>query len=225
MAFEGFSEETLRFFLDLRFHNEKAWFDAHKDIYLESVKAPMDALAEDLQPLMEELDPRLDLRTRRVVSRIYRDARIARGVPYRDHMWLSYKPMGKSNSQAFTYYVWLTPDEWGYGAGLYAYDPDVVGPFRERLVRHGEDFLEALRHPGMEAFEAYGRSPRRAPKLDLPEAIASWYNKKNFGFDHTRPIGPEVFSAAMADEIRKGFMALYPAYCFITGLDMPQQVY
>ena len=222
MSFQGFSEETIRFFLDLRFHNEKSWFDAHKDIYLEHVKVPAEALADALLPLMEELDPRLDLRTRRVVSRIYRDARIARGVPYRDHMWLSYKPMGKSNSQAFTYYVWLTPEEWGYGAGLYAYDPDVVGSFRERLVLHGEDFLETLTRPGMERFEAYGRGTRRNPNSDLPEAIAAWYNKKDFGFDHTQPIGPEVFSAEMAEEIRDGFLTLYPAYCFITGLDMPQ---
>jgi len=222
MAFTGFTEETLQFFLDLRFHNEKAWFDAHKDVYLRSVKEPMDALAEALLPTMEALDPRLDLRPRRVVSRIYRDARIARGVPYRDHMWISYKPMGKSNSQAFTYYAWLTPEEWGYGAGLYAYDPEVMNPFRERLLRHGEDFLEALKAPGMERFEVYGHSPRRPAKLDLPEAIAPWYNKKNFGFDHTRPIGPEVFSADMAEAIRDGFLTLYPAYCFITGLDMPQ---
>jgi len=218
MEFQGFTQETLQFFLDLRFHNEKAWFEEHKEIYLEHVKAPMEALHRDLLPLMEELDPRLDLRTQRVVSRIYRDARYARGVPYRDHMWMSYKPVGKSNSEAFTYYVWLTPDEWGYGAGFYAYVPELMAEFRARLEKEGEEFLSRLQHPGMERFGIYGDSLRRPIKNDLPKDIAPWYNKKNFGFECVRPIGPEVFTSDMAEEIREGFRALHPVYSFVTGL-------
>lgn len=222
MEFQGFSEETLRFFLDLRFHNEKAWFEEHKPIYLEQVKAPMEALHEALLPLMEELDPRLDLRAHRVVSRIYRDARYARGVPYRDHVWMSYKPIGKSNSEAFTYFIYLTPDEWGYGAGYYAYIPERMEAFRERLLREGEYFLRAVDAPGMEKFERYGESFKRPLKNDLPSDLLPWYNKKNFGFECVRPIGPEVFSGEMAEIIKRGFRDLYPVYSFVTGLDLPQ---
>ena len=89
--FNGFFPETLEFFQDIRFHNDKIWFDAHRDDFEAYVKTPLEALCMDLEPMMAQLDPSLDTRPRRVVSRIYRDARYARGVPYRDHMWFLFR--------------------------------------------------------------------------------------------------------------------------------------
>ena len=38
--FPGFPEETVRFFLDLRFHNETSWFHAHREAYEAYVRKP-----------------------------------------------------------------------------------------------------------------------------------------------------------------------------------------
>ena len=38
--FTGFPEETVQFLLDLRFHNDTAWFNEHRDRYLRDVQAP-----------------------------------------------------------------------------------------------------------------------------------------------------------------------------------------
>jgi len=221
-SFEGFTPQALQFFLDLRFHNDKTWFDAHKDIYETAVKEPMERLHEALLPMIEKIDPGLDLRAQRVISRIYRDARYARGTPYRDHMWMSYKPIGKSNSDAFTYFFYLTPDEWGYGAGFYEYVPEMIRTFRDRLKVDGEEFLLALKGLGMEQFRVYGESQKRSAKIDLPEELAAWYNKRTFGFECVRPIGPEVYTRDLADILKHGFLALEPVYHYVTGTNGSQ---
>jgi len=217
--FDGFKPEAYMFLTELAFNNNRMWMEENRQRYREFVQQPMQQLAEILLPTALEIDPEFNPRMSSIVSRINRDTRYSKNkLPYRDHMWMSYKPVGKSNSEAFTYYVWLTPDEWGYGAGFYAYVPELMAEFRARLEKEGEEFLSRLQHPGMERFGIYGDSLRRPIKNDLPKDIAPWYNKKNFGFECVRPIGPEVFTSDMAEEIREGFRALHPVYSFVTGL-------
>jgi len=47
--FTGLAPAALEFFEDLEERNEKAWFDEHRDVYLQQVKAPMLALLAELE--------------------------------------------------------------------------------------------------------------------------------------------------------------------------------
>ena len=73
MPFTGFTSETGEFLWELAFHNEKPWFEAHKEQFLRAVKEPFDALAKETLALMRQkhLDEPYCLH----ISRIYRDAR------------------------------------------------------------------------------------------------------------------------------------------------------
>ena len=53
--FTGFPEETLQFFLDIRFHNDKAYFAEHKARYEKDVKAVFHAFIEELAPQMQKV--------------------------------------------------------------------------------------------------------------------------------------------------------------------------
>ena len=218
--FSGFYPETLQFFTDLRFHNEKAWFDAHRDDFEAYVKSPMEALAMDLEPLMARIDPSLDLSLRRVVSRIYRDARYARGVPYWDHMWMSYKPMGKTNSECFAYYFFIRDDAWGCGVGFYDKVPEMIDAFRARLLREPEAWRQCLLIPGVSDFEVGGKSMRRPKETDLPEDTKPWYQFQHFYFERMFPITPEVYSADLRLHVERLFKALEPVYRFVQGWDL-----
>ena len=46
--FTGFTDETVDFMWGIRFNNEKPWFEAHKDIYLNHFYQPMRELGEEL---------------------------------------------------------------------------------------------------------------------------------------------------------------------------------
>ena len=43
--FEGFRPETIDFLWGIRFNNEKSWFEAHKQEYLDYLYNPMKELA------------------------------------------------------------------------------------------------------------------------------------------------------------------------------------
>ena len=46
--FTGFTDETVDFMWGIRFNNERAWFEAHKEIYLTHFYQPMRELGDEL---------------------------------------------------------------------------------------------------------------------------------------------------------------------------------
>ncbi|WP_406047515.1 DUF2461 domain-containing protein [Kribbella sp. NBC_00889] len=76
MSFTGFPAAALDFYDDLEMDNSKTYWTAHKQVYEESVKAPMTALLAELEP---EFGPAK-------LFRPYRDVRFARDKsPYKTH--------------------------------------------------------------------------------------------------------------------------------------------
>ena len=94
MMFQGFSDTTIDFMWGVRFNNEKAWFEAHKEEYLTSFYEPMKALGQELWERLDAAHPDLGLICK--VSRIYRDARRLHGRgPYKDHLWFCVRAPGE----------------------------------------------------------------------------------------------------------------------------------
>lgn len=221
MAFAGFTEEAFRFLLDIKFHNDRTWFEANREVYLRALQDPCLALAEELAPTLLQVDPRYDPRPRRVVARIHRDVRYSHGIPYKEYVFLSFKPVGSMNSETLSCYFYLEHDRWGYGTGFYAPVRPVMEAFRERLLREGDTFRDALMQPGMERFELSGDAykKRRAP-ADMDDALAVWYDKKAFYLECTHPIDDLVRSPALVDELREGFLLLKPIVNFVNPVTL-----
>jgi uncharacterized protein (TIGR02453 family) len=98
--FTGFPHEAFTFFKNLAPHNNREWFQAHKDIYERACRAPM-------QSLMAELAPRFGSGK---LSRINRDMRFARGqAPYKTHIAAG---VGR-------HYISLSKDGLYVGTGIY----------------------------------------------------------------------------------------------------------
>ena len=53
--FDGFPEETIRFFLGLRFHNDANYFNNHRDEYEAYVKEPFFQFIHAMAPTMETI--------------------------------------------------------------------------------------------------------------------------------------------------------------------------
>ena len=91
--FTGFPEETTQFLLDLRFDNSITWFNETKERYLRDVQAPFYAFIEDALPTLREIDPLVEVRPYKLLSRIRRDTRFSKDKsPYRDHHWIWFRP-------------------------------------------------------------------------------------------------------------------------------------
>ena len=117
MPFTGFTSETGEFLWELAFHNEKPWFEAHKEQFLRAVKEPFDALAKETLALMRQKHP--DEPYCLHISRIYRDARrlFGRG-PYKDHLWFTLWT-GEDRHNSPVFWFELSPASFSYGVGFY----------------------------------------------------------------------------------------------------------
>ena len=86
--FQGFSDVTIDFMWGIRFNNDRAWFNEHKQEYIDHFYQPMKALNAELYQRMSEEYPNHTFISK--VTRIYRDARRLHGRgPYKDHLWLA----------------------------------------------------------------------------------------------------------------------------------------
>ena len=82
--FQGFTPETVDFLWGIRLNNQRDWFLAHKQQYVDTLYEPMKALGKELfQPFLDKSGHLLK------VSRIYRDARLHHPLPYKESLWLS----------------------------------------------------------------------------------------------------------------------------------------
>ena len=92
--FRGFPEAALDFYDDLEVDNTKSYWEAHKHVYSECVKAPMTALCDALAPEFGDAK----------IFRPYRDVRFAKDkTPYKTHqgafVGVAPRPGGTSRSR------------------------------------------------------------------------------------------------------------------------------
>lgn len=185
--FTGFSQDALEFLTDIRFHNNQAFYEANRDRYETHVKEPLRALCEELAPIVQLIDPRLDTRPGRTMSRLRRDTRFTKDKsPFRDHVWLGWRYPGERRSEGFGMYWGFGPDWLGWGCGCYADDRPLMDALRLHIRREPDEVRKALNQPGLPGrFAMYGEAYKKiAVPDDVPEDLRELYVKKGFGLEH-----------------------------------------
>jgi uncharacterized protein (TIGR02453 family) len=118
-----FTPETFRFFRDLARNNKKAWMDAHRERYQQTVVQPFRRLLEELSSAVLELDERFDTtgRSGTNFSRINRDIRFAKDkTPYRPQMYLKFSAPFPGEGETGELYAGLSKDTVTAGFRVYA---------------------------------------------------------------------------------------------------------
>lgn len=215
--FQGFTQQTIDFMWNIRFNNEKIWFEAHKDEYKKVLAKPMNDLASDVFNAFSEKYPKLNLNFH--VSRIYRDARRMHGNgPYKDHLWFTLR---QENELADMPVFWfeLDPQKWSYGLGYYLAKPLTMEKHRARIDM-GPKPIEKLARAlgGQSEFVLEGDSYARV-KGDPGKLLFDWYNKKTFSLIHEEGIGDVIFSPDLISRIVEGFAFLVPYYEYFSSLE------
>lgn len=131
--FQGFYEETIQFLWELRLNNQRPWFQAHKQEYLDYLYHPMKELGAEVQGRMMERYPRSGLNLR--VVRIYRDARrIHSGGPYKEHLWFTLSTAVGELASAPVFYFEVMPEGYEYGMGYYCPRPSLMAAYRQQIL-------------------------------------------------------------------------------------------
>ena len=217
--FQGYSNETFEFFMAIRFNNNRPFFQENKDWYYRAVREPSYALAEDLADIIEEIDPDLDRRAHRVVSRINRDIRFARDKsPYRDHVWLSFHRIDEEKGKLPSLYFEVSDEGGFYGMGFYKGNKPLMDALRQRILARPSEVL-ALYEPIAEKYLLHADiSSRIVIPDEVPPQLRALYASKSFYFEKSTADFDMIRSPKLADELRAAFTLLKPLYQYILSL-------
>lgn len=217
--FQGYSDETFEFFMAIRFNNNRPFFQDNRDWYLRAVREPSIALAEDLADVAEDLDPDLERRSYRVVSRINRDIRFTKDKsPYRDHVWLSFHHTEENKGKLPGLFFEVNDNGGAYGMGFYRSNKPLMDALRGRILARPSEVAE-IYGPLAKDFQFYGEiNPRIVIPDAVPAELRALYASKNFYFEREITDFDLIRSPELAQVLRSDFKRFKPLYSLIHDL-------
>ena len=220
--FTGFTDETIQFFLDLRFHNYTDYFHQQHDRYVENVQQLFYSLIEDLAPAMLSVDPRMEVRPYKCLSRIHRDTRFSKDKsPYRDHLWFLFRRAAEPREKSLFYYGEFGPDRLDWGLGIWGENREVMDMFRKRMEANPDGIMAMIddmdlpeRHLGLG-----GSWFKRMPVPEqIPDRLKRWYLSRDMYIGKVGPAYEWAFSDRLKTEMEKDFLAMAPLYQTLRGI-------
>jgi uncharacterized protein (TIGR02453 family) len=132
-----FSPAFFSFLKALKRHNDREWFQAHRDRYTADVEEPMRQFISDLAPRLATISPAFIVDPKRTggsMYRIYRDTRFSSDKsPYKTHVAASFQHAERKAAPSVPgFYLHLEPGDCLGGGGIY--HPDMATLTRIRLA-------------------------------------------------------------------------------------------
>ena len=221
--FTGFTDKTLDFLIAIRYNNNREFFHENHDWYMESVRKPLLDLAFELSGTIEAIDPDLERRPERAVSRINRDIRFSKDKsPYRDWMWIGWHhPANKHGFPGF--YVDISPEHVGYGLGFWEDNKPLIAAHKLYLVHHGEEFERMIvpdtRDMGVE-LRSYKRN---AYPEALKAELRDWYSMRTLFVYRNLSETKTILSPDLAGLVKREFEKIAPIYRYFAGLKLAEE--
>ena len=180
---------VLQFLRDLAQHNDRAWFNEHKERYL-AVQQRWNEFCDSLIGEMGAFDPDIARLTLRACTyRIYRDTRFSPDKsPYKTHFGVFLAPGGKKSMHAGYYFHVGTGESNEYpqghmlAAGNYCYEPKAIQILREDISDGWENFQNEVLAVADPRFVVDQEGAlKRVPKGYAPDApYADWMRLKSY---------------------------------------------
>ena len=206
--FTGFTPETFDFLWGIRMNNNRDWFLAHKQQYVQSLYEPMKALGQELfQPFLEKPGNILK------VSRIYRDARLHHPDPYKESLWICIRQDVEWWAENPCLYFEIRPE--GASCGFFFWHPRtaMMEDFRRRITAYPEEFCNLIQNTeAAVGIPVTAQLYKRPKPTDNPalEPYFAW--KGQIGCEREFAPGPELFCPELKDQVADFFEKLTPLY-------------
>jgi uncharacterized protein (TIGR02453 family) len=215
-----FTKRALSFFRGLARHNEKLWFEEHRDEYENEVRRPMRELIEELDARFAQFAPEISGDTKRSMFRINRDIRFSKDKsPYKTHAacWFHHRNASRNvgseaDAGSAGYYFHLEPGGRSMiGAGLWMPPRLQLNRLRDAIHRDPGGFERMVtgipkRFGGLDDESMLKRMPRGYPE-DHPGA--KWLRYQSFTTGRTLS-DTQVTSASLASFIATEYEAMLP---------------
>ena len=217
--FSGFSKETVRFFTELRRHNNREWFEAHRDSYETAVMAPSRAFVSAMGARLRAISPRIIAvpKVNRSIFRLNRDTRFSLDPsPYKTNLGLYFWEGSTSRMAASGFYFHLEPPNMILGAGVYMIPAPLLARYRRAAVgpKEGKELSRVVAMIArLKGFTLGGEHYKRIPAgydPSLPNAELLKHTGLYASFETRIP--PELFSKQLLDYCFEKFKAAVPLH-------------
>ena len=168
-----FTPASLKFLRGLARHNDKAWFEAHRQDYEAHVRQPFLRLITDLQPALAAVSPHFRADPRTVggsLFRIHRDARFSSDKsPYKPWQGARLFHERRREVPAPSFYVHLQPGGSFVGGGLWHPEADTQRRVRQFILDNPATWKKVAHDPklrrrfALDDTEVLSRAPRGFP--------------------------------------------------------------
>jgi uncharacterized protein (TIGR02453 family) len=218
--FNGFSREAFRFLKDIKIHNDKQWFDAHRSEYEQFVLQPLRDIVTDMADFMLGIDLSFEVSPAigKTISRIYRDTRFSKDKsPFRDCVWIVFKRPAKDWANWSTgYFLEINATWYRFGMGFYDAAPQVMAEWRKRIDEDPKTFLKAIAwFDKQDTLQLEGETYKRPKGEDKPEPIRTWYNYKSFYLCCNRKLDESIRTPRLVDDLKRAYAASAPLYHYL----------
>jgi len=219
--FTGFPEATIQFFLDIRFHNDKAYFEENRARYERDVKAPFHAFIEHLAPEMRRIDPLMEVRPYKCLARIHRDTRFSRDKsPFRDHLWLCLRRAAEPREGSVNFFFEFGLNSLTWGLGTWGENRPLMDVLRRKMAANPQEIkriLEAVNFPANDFRPGGTFFKRMEIPASVPEELHEWYKLREIYIGRAHPDRGLVHDARLADVVLSDFQKLAPVYSLLRG--------
>ena len=211
---------TIKFLKDLRKHNNKPWFDQHRQDY-ENAKADFSAFVQLVIDKQGKKDPGIaHLKAKDCIFRINRDVRFSKDKsPYKTNMGAYFNPEGKKSNLG-GYYFHCEPGQSFVGGGIWMPLPADLAKIRQEIDYNLDGFKKLI--TARKFKNVYGdlsRSPEyslsRVPKGYEADNPAAEYLKLKSYVAMTPLSDSDLVSKDLVKKVQEAFETLLPLLRFM----------
>lgn len=177
-SFQGFPKEAFAFLKEIKTHNNKTWFEKHKEAYVENVVEPGQALVEVLGPRLQKVAKTVQYDSSASghgsVKRIYRDVRFSKDKkPYKDYFGLIFWDGKGSKKEVPSFGLHVEQDGGWFFAGMHGFPTKEVRETYRKMVdneRTGKELqriVDGIRKT--RGYEVGGSELKNVPREFDPE--------------------------------------------------------
>ncbi len=217
--FTGFTEDTIKFFLDIRFHNDISFYKAHEDEYRTHVKEPFYQFIDSMAETMLSIAPDMETRPSKCLARLRRDTRFTKDKsPFRDHLWLLFRRGGEARETCVTYWFELGADRMVWGLGFWGPNRPAMDALRRRMENKPQEVRKVLRQCGIpdDTLHIFGDAYQRMkPPAGLPVDLAMLYPLKEIYVQRVNIPFELCYQGRLTEMVAKDFLRLKPLYLLL----------
>ncbi len=210
------SKANFQFLTDLRDNNNREWFNAHKDRYLDA-QENMIAFADDVLNLMTEHDHIVQQTGKKCLYRIYRDVRFSKNkLPYKTSWGI-----GMKRATVWLrggYYYHIEPQGSFVAGGFWGPSSEDLLRIRQELAADSQPLRKIIQTPLFQEYfgDLLGQKLKTAPRgfaKDHPNIEFLRYKQYLVKRSFT---DKEVLAKGFQDEVVKTFRAMRPYFDFMS---------